>query len=437
MLKKTKLNSLNFIIIVFAWKGLDMLTEKEKLDALARLGIDLNQVQDLDILMEKILTEARRFVNADAGSIYIRNKSRLHFTYTQNDTLQSRLQAGEKLIYSTFNVPIDDNSIAGYVAKTGKPLNLQDVYRLDPTSPYHFDKAFDDATRYLSRSVLTLPLLSSRKELLGVLQIINAQDTNRRVVAFSAEDEKIMMHFGSIAAVALARAQTMRAILLRMMKMAEMRDPKETGAHVNRVGGYAVEIYEKWARRHNVSQKDIEKNRDSLRMAAMLHDVGKVAISDLILKKPGRLNENEFKSMKLHSLSGARLFVNRQSDFDDAAVQVALNHHERWDGKGYPGHVDIDTGQPLESFVRPDGSAGGKKGLEIPLFGRIVAIADVFDALSSQRVYKEAWDETKVLAKIEAEAGHQFDPELVEIFFSCLNILRSIQKRYQDNTTIV
>jgi HD-GYP domain-containing protein (c-di-GMP phosphodiesterase class II) len=422
---------------VFTWKGLDMLTEKEKLNALARLGVDLNQVQDLDILMERILTEARRFVNADAGSIYIRKKERLHFTYTQNETLQKRLQEGEKLIYSTFTIPINDNSIAGYVAKSGKPLSLQDVYRLEPTCPYHFDKAFDNATQYTTRSVLTLPLVGSQKQPLGILQIINAQDARGRVIPFSGDDEKIMMHFASIAAVALARAQMMRAILLRMMKMAEMRDPKETSAHVNRVAGYAVEIYEKWARRHNVSLKDIDKNRDSLRMAAMLHDVGKVAISDLILKKPGRLNKDEYETMKSHSRFGARLFFDRQSDFDNTAIQVALNHHERWDGKGYPGHVDIDTGLPLKDFTGSDGSVRGKKGEEIPLYGRIVAIADVYDALSSQRVYKEAWEESEVLAKIEAEAGHHFDPELVDIFFSCLKILRSIQKRYQDNTTNV
>ena len=414
-----------------------MLTEKEKLDALARLGIDLNQVQDLDILMERILTEARRFVNADAGSIYIRNKDRLHFTYTQNETLQQRLKEGEKLIYSTFTIPIDDNSIAGYVAESGKPLNLQDVYRLDPTCPYHFDKAFDRATHYKTRSVLTLPLVSPQKQSLGILQIINAQDAKRRVVQFSADDEKIMMHFASSAAVALARAQMTRAILLRMMKMAEMRDPKETGAHVNRVGGYAVEIYEQWARRHRIPQKDIDKNRDSLRMAAMLHDVGKVAISDLILKKPGRFTDNEYEKMKLHTLTGAQLFLDRQSDFDDAAIEVALNHHERWDGGGYPGHVDVRTGKPLKEFMRSEGTARGKTGLEIPLFGRIVALADVYDALSSQRVYKEAWDESEVLAKIRAEAGHHFDPELVDIFFSCLKIIRSIQKRYLDTETNV
>ncbi|MCP4628108.1 MAG: HD domain-containing protein [bacterium] len=409
-----------------------MLSEKEKLDALARLGVDLNQIQDLDILMESILTEARRFVNADAGSVYIRNKGMLHFTYTQNDTLQNRLREGEKIIYSTFSVPINDNSIAGYVAKSGQPLNLPDVYRLDPTCSYHFDKELDDTARYATRSVLTIPLVTSKGDILGILQIINAQDETRRVISFSATDEKIMMLFASIASVALARAQMTRANLLRMMKMAEMRDPKETGAHVNRVGGYAVEIYENWAYRHQVLQSDVDKNRDVLRMAAMLHDVGKVAISDLILKKPGKLTAEELETMKAHTIFGSKLFLDAQSEFDDAAAQVALNHHERWDGHGYPGHVDGASGKPLTGLTRADGSARGKRGEEIPLFGRIVAIADVYDALSSQRAYKEAWDESKVLAIIEKEAGHQFDPDLVESFFSCLKVLRSIQKRYQD-----
>ena len=138
-----------------------MLSEKEKLDTLTRLGVDLNQIQDLDILMESILTEARRFVHADAGSIYIRKKDTLHFTYTQNDTLQSRLGKGRKLIYSTFKIPINSNSIAGFEAVSGQPLNLSDVYRIDQSCPYQFDKEFDAAANYVTRSVLTIPLQTS------------------------------------------------------------------------------------------------------------------------------------------------------------------------------------------------------------------------------------------------------------------------------------
>ena len=409
-----------------------MLNEKEKLDALATLGVDLSRVQDLDIMMERVLTEARRFVNADAGSIYIREKDFLRFTYTQNDTLQQRLAEGEKLIYSTFQLPINEKSIAGYVAATGQLLNLPDVYALDPTCPYHFSKEFDKKTHYGTRSILTIPLKNHNEHIIGILQIINAQDEAQNVIAFSPNDEKMMLHFASIAAIALERTQMTRAILLRMIRMAEMRDPKETGAHVNRVGGYAVELYEKWAKRRNFSPQDTDKHRDMLRMAAMLHDVGKIAISDLILKKPGRFDQEEYEIMKQHTVLGARLFADRQSDFDEAAAQVALNHHERWDGDGYPGHVDVQSGKVLKSFEKPDRRPKGKKKEEIPLYGRIVALADVYDALSSVRVYKEAWDESKVLDEIEKESGGHFDPELVDIFFSSLDILRAVQRRYGD-----
>ena len=408
------------------------LSEKEKLDTLTRLGIELNTINDLDILLEKVLTKARQFVNADAGSIYIRDVNRLNFTYTQNDTLQKRLPEGTKLVYSLFSIPIDEKSLAGYVATTGEALNIEDVYKIKPTRPYGFSQAFDEKTGYKTKSALTIPLKNASGHILGILQIINAQDAGDRVVSFSRDDEKMMFHFASIAAVALERAQMTRQIILRMIRMAELRDPKETGAHVNRVAGYALELYEGWASRHHVSKKEIEKTRDILRMAAMLHDVGKVAISDIILKKPDRLATQEFELMKQHTILGARLFLDRQSDFDMAAQEVALNHHERWDGNGYPGHVAIETGLPIEGFEKPDGTARGKAGEEIPLFGRIVSLADVYDALSSRRIYKEAWDEEDVLTAIEEGAGTQFDPELVEILLSRRDVIRSVQARYMD-----
>jgi len=380
----------------------------------------------MDILMERILTEARRFANADAGSIYIRDKEMLHFNYTQNDTLQKRLSAGEKLIYSTFSIPINEKSIAGYVAASGQPLNLPDVYKIDPTKPYHFKKEIDEDSHYRTNSALTIPLINFNDDILGVLQIINAQDDQAQTIAFSDKDEKMMLHFASIAAVALERAQMTRAILLRMIRMAEMRDPKETGAHVNRVGGYAVEIYERWALRRAFSRKELDKNRDVFRMAAMLHDVGKIAISDLILKKPGRFSPEEYEIMKKHTVLGAQLFQDRQSDFDDAAAQVALNHHERWDGDGYPGHVDIATGNPMKGFQRSDGSAAGKSGEEIPIYGRIVALADVYDALSSDRPYRKGMVIEAALGIIQEEAGHQFDPEMVE---ALLKVIAEDQQR--------
>jgi len=212
--------------------------------------------------------------------------------------------------------------------------------------------------------------------------------------------------------------------------MAELRDPKETGAHVNRVAGYAVEIYEVWASRRGVSRTEIAKNKDILRIAAMLHDVGKVAISDLILKKPARLDAAEYEIMKAHTYLGARLFAVSHSDFDQASAQVALSHHERWDGNGYPGYINVMTGQCLPGYETGEGKAMGRKGEEIPPFGRLVAIADVYDALSSQRVYKEAWDQEQVLDELRKERGKQFDPEMIDAFFIALDSINAVGKRY-------
>lgn len=409
-----------------------MLSEQEKLDSLTRLGIELSQINDLDILMERVLLRARQFANADAGSIYIREGSFLYFTYTQNDTLEKKLPKGEKLIYSTFHIPINEKSIAGYVAATGSSLNIADVYKLDVTLPYSFSKKFDEAVGYKSQSILTIPLRNSAAQILGILQIINPADDQGQITRFTKADEQTMHHFAAVAAVALERAQMTRALILRMIRMAEMRDPRETGSHVNRVAGISVELYDAWALKHSLDEKEVDHTRDVLRMAAMLHDVGKVATSDLILRKPARLNEDEYEVMKQHTIQGAQLFQSRQSDFDEAAGIVALNHHERWDGNGYPGHVDFMTGLPMPGYELPNGHARGKKETETHLFGRIVALADVFDALSSKRSYKEAWEEHTILALIERSAGTHFDPELVEIFFNRYEMIRAIQKRYKD-----
>jgi len=414
-----------------------MLTEKEKLDQLVLLGIELNKVSDIDLLMEKILTVARQFVNADAGSIYIREGDYLQFTYTQNNTLQERLPKDEKLIYSTFSIPIDEKSIAGFVAITGEALNIQDVYKIDPNASYKFSKIVDQKTGYKTKSTITIPLKTFTGDILGILQIINAKNIHNQVIHFSDDDEKIMLHFASIASIALERARMTRAIILRTIRMTQMHDPQETWGHVNRVGGYAVEIFEQWANIHNIPKDQIAKNKDILRIAAMLHDVGKIAISDLILKKPGRFNCDEYEIMKQHTVLGAQIFIGSHSEFDDIALQVALNHHERWDGTGYPGHVDIFTGDPLPEYRLPNGSAKGKKMEEIPLYGRIVAIADVYDALSSDRIYKKAWDDSKTLDTIHKGAGSQFDPELVQIFLSHIKMIKSIQDRYNENKPLL
>ena len=407
-----------------------MNSEVEKLKEIIRLDSDLQNTQDLDVLLEKILYEARSFVNADAGTIYLKRNEELVFNYTQNDTLQKKLPKGEKLIYSTFSYPISKKSISGYVAVTKESLNLPDVYKIPGNAPYSFNPEPDRQCNYRSKSMLTIPLITNIGAVLGVLQVINAKDDEGKVIPFKSEDELLIRHFASNATMALQRAQLTRQLLLRMISMAELRDPKETGQHVNRVGSYAIEIYERWAQRRKMPARELHRNRDILRMVAMLHDVGKVAISDMILKKPGRLTDEEFEIMKTHTYCGARLFRSLQSEYDAIASEVVLTHHENWDGSGYPGDVDLETGKPKEKTL--NGRARPKRGEEIPIYGRVVALADVYDALTHKRVYKEAWKEKDVLAQIRKDSGKKFDPELVDIFFEALPHLKNITAKYPD-----
>jgi len=409
-----------------------MLSEKEKFELITQISLDLNEVKDIDLLLDRILTNAQKFFNADAGSIYLTAGDELKFSYTQNNTLQKRLKRGRKLFFNTFTIPINNHSIAGFVAKNLKTVNIPDVYELPSVVPYTFDSYFDKRAKYRTQSMLTVPMTNQRKDLLGVMQIINALDDGGNVIPFSPSDESLISHFATTAALALARAQMTRNIILRMISMAELRDPKETGPHVNRVAAYAVEIYETWAAAKGFSEQEIERNKDSLRMAAMLHDVGKVAISDLILKKADRLSPEEFATMKSHTYLGARLFRNMQSDFEEVAAQVALNHHEKWDGTGYPGQVDPFSTEALTGYEVTGGSSLPKKGEEIPLYGRIVSVADVYDALSSRRSYKDPWDEGRVLEEMRRLSGKSFDPDVIHAFFDCLDTLKAIAKRYPD-----
>lgn len=409
-----------------------MLSEKQKLTHIINLGLEIAQFKDVDVLLERILTLAMQFVNAEAGSIYITEDNRLKFSHTHNESLQKKLPPGKKLIYSTFSIPINNESVAGYVAYTGEMLNIPDVYRLSRDVPYLFDKEYDEISGYRTQSALTLPLKTHQGGIIGVLQLINARGVGNKVKPFAKEDEPFIRHFANNAAIAIEWAQMTRAIILRVIKMAELRDPRETGPHVNRVASYAVEIYEAWALHRGVAREEIEKNRDILRMGAMLHDVGKVAISDTILKKPARLDPEEYEIMKQHTYLGARLFSDRYSVFDEAAAIVALNHHERWDGNGYPGHINPMSGKPVPGYENEKGGATGKKAEEIPPFGRVVAVADVYDALSSRRVYKDPWEESKVLETLREEAGKQFDPEMIDAFFFSLDMIHSITKRYLD-----
>ncbi len=135
----------------------------DKLHKILDLGFEISQIKDIDLLLEKILSEARAFTNCDAGSIYVREGDSLTFSYTQNDTMQRRLPPGRKLPYATFSIPINPASIAGFVANNNSVLNIADVYELSPSLPYSFNRSYDERTGYRTRSMLTISLKSFRQ----------------------------------------------------------------------------------------------------------------------------------------------------------------------------------------------------------------------------------------------------------------------------------
>lgn len=175
-------------------------------------------------------------------------------------------------------------------------------------------------------------------------------------------------------------------ILERLAQAAEYRDD-DTGQHTQRVGVVSAQI----ARGMGLSDERI----DLLRRAAPLHDVGKIGISDAILLKPERLTKDEFEIMKTHTTIGSALLAEGRSDLVVLASSICVNHHERWEGGGYP---------------------NGIAGEEIPLEGRIVTVADVFDALTHERPYKKAWPVEEAVAEIAKQQGKQFDPAVIDSF---------------------
>lgn len=197
--------------------------------------------------------------------------------------------------------------------------------------------------------------------------------------------------------------ETRIEIIRRLGKAAEFKD-NETGMHVIRMSWFSRFLAE--------AAGESEQWCELLYNAAPMHDIGKIGIPDKVLLKPGKLDDDEWQIMQRHAEYGADIIGDHPSPLLQLAKEVAIYHHEKWNGKGYP---------------------NGLSGEAIPLSARIVAIADVFDALTSERPYKKAWTEERAIALLNEEAGEHFDPHLVPLFIDCLPKIREIQKRFSDH----
>lgn len=188
----------------------------------------------------------------------------------------------------------------------------------------------------------------------------------------------------------------------RLGRAAEYKDT-DTGEHIIRMSQYSKVL----ALAYGLDETQAEL----LKQAAPMHDIGKIGIPDAILLKPGKLTEQEFDAMKAHTVIGAKILANSGSPLLQLAHRLAMEHHEKWDGSGYP---------------------SGLKGEEISIEGRIAAIADVFDALTSKRPYKEPWSTEQAVELLQDQAGKHFDPQLVTLFINCLDDILKIRSTYQE-----
>jgi hypothetical protein len=383
----------------------------ERIRKLNTIGIMLSRQQrDLDRLLALILEEARRFYRCDAGSLYTREGDSLLFRVAQNETLKKRkvaTPAGGETAFVAKPLPITKRSIAGYVATTGEILRIDDVYELGPSTEYGFDRSFDNANNYRTRSILTIPMQGPDDAVIGVLQLINPLDSKGNAIPFGDHQDDLAHSLASQAAIAISNAalidQMKKAHLDTITRLAVAAEYKDvdTASHIERMSRYSALL----AKAMGMDDDYVQ----TMRLASPMHDVGKIGIPDAILLKPGKLTDVEFEHMKKHTEIGARILAGSDVPLLQMSERIALTHHEKWDGSGYPRALGTE---------------------DIPIEGRIVALADVFDALTSRRCYKPAFTVEKALEIIREGQGKHFDPHCVDAFMSALGDVLEIKKEF-------
>ncbi|MEK6539447.1 MAG: HD domain-containing phosphohydrolase [Deltaproteobacteria bacterium] len=339
---------------------------------LAEVGTLLNSTLDQNVVRKMAMEAITRLMNAEVGSLLLvddENKE-LYFEVALGDkgerVKEIRLKIGE--------------GIAGWVAEHGKSLLLQDV-RKDP----RFYKSADQKTEFVTRDMVCVPV-KVKDKVIGVLQAIN-----RAEGVFTEDDVELFQLFSNQVAIALDNArlyeeirETFFATAEALAEAIEKRDPY-TGGHTKRVVNYCLVA----AKYLNLTPEELE----ILKLSAILHDVGKIGVEDRILRKPGNLDDEEAKIMKMHPLLGAEIMRHIRQLKD--LIPGMLHHHERPDGKGYP---------------------EGLKGMDIPIVARIISAADTYDAMTTNRPYRKGLSRQTAIDEIKKEAGTQFDKEVAEAF---------------------
>ncbi|KAF1082551.1 MAG: GAF domain/HD domain protein [Candidatus Rifleibacterium amylolyticum] len=352
----------------------------EEMGALLEVGRVVSSTLDLRELLTKIMSTATKVMRCETSTVYLIDEqtNELYFHIVSGDP-----NVGAKL--QEIRLPMG-TGLAGWCAQNNKPIIVPDTEK-DP----RFFKGADKKSGFVTRSMICVPM-RLKDRVIGVLQVLNRTGT----IPFNDHDLEMLENMANQAVSSIENARLYENIqkvyLSTIEVLATAIDAKDpyTQGHSRRVTQYSVAIAEEM----NLSPKEVE----DIRYAGLLHDVGKIGIKDSIIRKPGRLTDEEYAIIKKHPAIGAKIL--RPVDFLADKIPGVLHHHEYYDGRGYPDHL---TGE------------------DIPLAGRIICVADAFDAMTTNRPYRKGLTVKTAVGELKKFSGKQFDPVCVEAFLKAFD----------------
>lgn len=355
-------------------------TQTDPLVSLVKISRSITALTDIDELLKVIAEETRNAIQADRCTVFLWDKD--------TNELWSKVALGVENKEIRFPA---DKGLAGYVVQTGETLNITDAY-----SDSRFNPEVDKNTGYVTKTILCMPIMNNSHEIIGAFQVLNKIDG-----VFTKNDEDLLIAIGGSASIALENAQLFdqQLQMYREQKLlfesfidtlatsVDARD-KITAGHSTRVRMYSSLIADELG----MDKKD----KSLLEKAATLHDIGKIGIRDSVLQKEGKLTDEEYKHIQEHVRITHNILNKLYMSPDFRIItEMASSHHEKYDGTGYYRHL---------------------QGEEITLGGRILAVADVFDAITSKRHYRDKMPIKNVLNIIVEGSGKHFDPNLADKF---------------------
>ena len=369
-------------------KQVKSLGANEILELVFKFLAEVSSTHDYDEIISTFARMGRALTSADRCTIWIVDE--------ETQQIWTKVSQGMESI----SIPINSGIVGNAVVNNTREI-IDDVYMDD-----RFNPDIDKKTGYKTKSMMVIPMCDYSDKVIGAFQVIN--HLGEKDVFDKRDIERLSLATTYVAETLISAKltqeieETQKEVVLTMGSIGESRS-KETGNHVKRVAEYSKIL----ALAYGLSEAEAEL----LKQASPMHDIGKVAIPDNILNKPGRFDENERYIMNKHVELGYNMIKNSQRPLLQAASIVAYEHHEKWDGSGYP---------------------NAKRGEDIHIYGRITALADVFDALGSDRVYKKAWSDERIFSLLKEERAKHFDPRLIDLFFQNLEVILQVRNTFKD-----